>query len=105
MFRVAIPGPALPTLLLKVRRLLGFVQRPVTFCSNGSPLVVKFHLSTLLQGLLQAVRWACQIQRGCGLQGAGDSYFPIHPGAGFPGQCESRGCKVQALVKIFLPLL
>lgn len=51
MLRVAIPGPALPTLLLKVRRLLGFEQRPVTFCSNESPLVVKLHLSTLFARL------------------------------------------------------
>lgn len=83
---VAIPGlHAIPTLLCKTRPLLGFDQGPVTFCSNGSHLVVKLHPSALLQGLLQCCA------SGLGLQGSGDTHFPMPAGTGFPGQWESRG--------------
>lgn len=96
---VAIPGlPALPTLLHNRRPPLGFEQRPVTFYSYWRPLVVKIYIfealsarppSALCIGLAKP-RWFVDPRDL-------ETHFPIHPGAAFPVQHESKGRNVQTL--------
>ena len=100
--RVSCGGPvvapvlhALSTLLCKTRPLLGFHQGPVTFHSDWSHLVVKLHVSALLQE-------TCRL--GIGTPGVWKCSLSNAHSTGLRGKWESRGWRVQTVGQFFLSL-
>lgn len=86
---------ALSTLLFKTRPLLGFHQGPVTFHSDWSHMVVKLHVSALLQE-------TCRL--GVGTPGVWKCSLSNTHSTRLRGQWESRGWRVQTVGQFFLSL-